>query len=67
MLCTLLLEVIFGIELLIPRLLTDPVLGSGTVAVTSLETLGCSRNAIPDYCRMIVDRRLTLGETEFAR
>jgi len=57
-------RVIFGIELLIPRLLTDPVLGPGTVAVTSLETLGCSRNAIPDYCRMIVDRRLTLGETE---
>lgn len=57
-------RIIFGIELLAPRLLDDPVLGQGTIAVTSMDTIACSRNAIPDYCRMIIDRRLTLGETE---
>lgn len=57
-------RLIFGIELLAPRLLSDPVLGQGTIAVTHLETVTCSRNAIPDRCQMIIDRRLTLGETE---
>jgi len=57
-------RLIFGIELLASRLLSDPVLGQGTIAVTHLETVTCSRNAIPDRCCFIVDRRLTLGETE---
>jgi putative selenium metabolism hydrolase len=57
-------RVIFGVELLAPRLLSDPVLGQGTIAVTDAETVASSRNAIPDRCRLIVDRRLTLGETE---
>ena len=57
-------RVIFGIELLAPRLLDDPVLGQGSIAVTDVETVACSRNAIPDRCRLIIDRRLTLGETE---
>jgi putative selenium metabolism hydrolase len=57
-------RVIFGVELLAPRLLDDPVLGRGTIAVTDVETTACSRNAIPDRCHLIIDRRLTLGETE---
>jgi len=57
-------RLIFGIELLAPRLLDDPVLGQGTIAVTDVETVACSRNAIPDLCRLVIDRRLTLGETE---
>jgi putative selenium metabolism hydrolase len=57
-------RVIFGVELLAPSLLSDPVLGQGTIAVTNLETVACSRNAIPDCCHLIMDRRLTLGETE---
>jgi putative selenium metabolism hydrolase len=57
-------RVIFGLELLAPRLLDDPVLGRGTIAVTGVETVACSRNAIPDRCSLIIDRRLTLGETE---
>jgi putative selenium metabolism hydrolase len=57
-------RVIFGVELLAPRLLNDPVLGRGTIAVTDVETTACSRNAIPDRCQLIIDRRLTLGETE---
>jgi putative selenium metabolism hydrolase len=57
-------RLIFGIELLAPRLLNDPVLGQGTIAVTDVQTVACSRNAIPDLCRLAIDRRLTLGETE---
>ncbi|MCX7668873.1 MAG: YgeY family selenium metabolism-linked hydrolase [Anaerolineae bacterium] len=54
----------FGIELLQPHLLTDPVLGQGTAAVTHIASIAGSRNAIPDRCEMVIDRRLTLGETE---
>ncbi|MGC9335176.1 MAG: M20/M25/M40 family metallo-hydrolase, partial [Anaerolineae bacterium] len=57
-------RLIFGIELLAPRLATDPFLGQGTIAVTEIESHAASRNAIPDYCRFYIDRRLTLGETE---
>jgi putative selenium metabolism hydrolase len=57
-------RLIFGIELLAPRLATDPFLGQGTIAVTQIESEAASRNAIPDCCTFYVDRRLTLGETE---
>ncbi len=57
-------RIIFGIELLAAHLPEDPVLGPGTVAVTHLETFAASRNAIPDRTEMVIDRRLTLGETE---
>lgn len=54
----------FAIELLQPHLLTDPVLGQGTIAVTHICSTAGSRNAIPDRCDLVIDRRLTLGETE---
>jgi putative selenium metabolism hydrolase len=57
-------RLIFGIELLAPRLATDDFLGQGTVAVTEIESRAASRNAVPDYCSFYIDRRLTLGETE---
>jgi putative selenium metabolism hydrolase len=57
-------RLIFGIELLAPRLATDPFLGQGTIAVTQIESEAASRNAIPDCCTFYIDRRLTLGETE---
>ncbi len=57
-------RIIFGIELLAAHLPSDPVLGPGTLAVTHLETFSASRNAIPDRAEMVIDRRLTLGETE---
>jgi putative selenium metabolism hydrolase len=56
-------RLIFGIELLSATLMSDPVLGKGTIAVTQLQTLSSARNAIPDRCNMIIDRRITLGET----
>jgi putative selenium metabolism hydrolase len=54
----------FGLELLAEQLATDDFLGAGTLAVTNISSSAGSRNAIPDRCEMIVDRRLTLGETE---
>ncbi len=57
-------RLIFGIELLAPRLANDPFLGQGTVAVTEIESQAASRNAVPDCCTFYIDRRLTLGETE---
>jgi acetylornithine deacetylase/succinyl-diaminopimelate desuccinylase-like protein len=38
-------------------------LGKASLAVTGLTSVASSRNAIPDRCDLIVDRRLTLGET----
>ena len=57
-------RLIFGIELLAPRLATDDFLGQGTIAVTEIESHAASRNAVPDCCTFYIDRRLTLGETE---
>ncbi len=57
-------RLIFGVELLQPSLLTDPVLGQGTIAITHICSTAGSRNAIPDRCDLVIDRRLTLGETE---
>ena len=57
-------RLIFGIELLAPRLASDPLMGQGTIAVTEIESQAASRNAVPDCCKFYIDRRLTLGETE---
>jgi putative selenium metabolism hydrolase len=56
-------RLIFLIDLLSTSLATDPFLGSGTIAVTHIESQSASPNAIPDACTFYVDRRLTLGET----
>ncbi len=56
-------RLIFGLELQNASLMSDPVLGKATLAVTGINTLTASRNAIPDRCELIIDRRLTLGET----
>lgn len=57
-------RLIFGIELLAPRLATDPFLGQGSLAITEIQSQAASRNALPDRCTFFIDRRLTLGETE---
>jgi putative selenium metabolism hydrolase len=57
-------RLIFGLELLADQLGNDPFLGRGTLAVTDIRSHASSRNAVPDRCDLIVDRRLTLGETE---
>ncbi|MGZ9275072.1 MAG: M20/M25/M40 family metallo-hydrolase, partial [Nitrospira sp.] len=57
-------RLIFGIELLGLQLHSDPMLGPGSLAVTQICSQAESLNCIPDVCEFIVDRRLTLGETE---
>lgn len=56
-------RLIFAVQLLADSLPKDPFLGPGTVAVTAIHSQGPSLNAIPDLCKVYVDRRLTLGET----
>ncbi len=57
-------RLIFGLELLAGQLPTDPFLGPGSLAVTDIQSSASSRNAVPDRCEIIIDRRLTLGETK---
>jgi len=57
-------RLVFGLELLADQLADDDFLGPGTLAVTVITSTASSRNAVPDRCEMIIDRRLTLGENE---
>jgi putative selenium metabolism hydrolase len=57
-------RLIFGLEILADRLMDDPFLGPGVLVVTAMRSHAVSRNAIPHRCDMILDRRLTVGETE---
>ncbi len=57
-------RLVFGLELLAEQLADDEFLGPGTLAVTDITSNASSRNAVPDRCELIIDRRLTLGENE---
>lgn len=57
-------RLVFGLELLAEQLGEDDFLGPGSLAVTDISSTAGSRNAVPDRCTLIVDRRLTLGENE---
>jgi len=52
------------IEKLDKKLASDEFLGKGTVAVTKIESESPSLCAVPDFCRIHLDRRLTWGETK---
>ncbi len=57
-------RLVFGLELLAEQLANDDFLGPGTLTVTGITSSASSRNAVPDHCELIIDRRLTLGENE---
>lgn len=57
-------RVIVGIELLAQQLNHDSFLGRGSIAITQIESMAHSRNAVPHRCTLYVDRRLTSDETE---
>jgi putative selenium metabolism hydrolase len=57
-------RLIFGIELLGLQLRNDAQMGAGSIAVTRISSSAGSLNSIPELCELIIDRRLTLGETE---
>lgn len=56
-------EVIRAIRELDARLPNDPFLGRGSIVVTHIESRAASFNAVPDQCSIVLDRRLTRGET----
>ncbi len=55
--------VVLEIDALNERLAHHDVLGKGTIAVSKIDCDTASLNAIPDRCRVFIDRRLTEGET----
>ncbi len=55
--------IVGDIEALAPHLATDPFLGKGSITVSWIDCTSPSFNAVPDSARLVVDRRLTLGET----
>ncbi len=57
-------RIIFALELMAESLAEDPFLGKGSLAVTDICSTAASHNVIPDSCTFVIDRRLTLGETE---
>lgn len=57
------LPVIAGARDLNDRLPTDEFLGQGRITVTKIDVQTPSINAVPDECRIIIDRRMTWGET----
>ena len=57
-------RVALEIEKLNDRLPSDEFLGKGSVAVTRIESESPSLCAVPDLCRMHLDRRITWGETK---
>jgi putative selenium metabolism hydrolase len=42
----------------------DDFLGQGRITVTRVSSLSPSDNAVPDECRIFIDRRVTFGETK---
>ncbi len=57
-------RIIFSLELMGSMLGDDHFVGPGTMAVTHIENIERTKNVIPDHCAFIIDRRLSLGETE---
>jgi putative selenium metabolism hydrolase len=57
------LPVIAGIREMDATLPTHDFLGQGRITVTRISSVSPSDNAVPDECRIFVDRRVTFGET----
>lgn len=55
--------IIADVEALNARLKVDDFLGKGTVTVSWVDCTSPSFNAVPDSARIVLDRRLTAGET----
>ena len=57
-------RIVVSMELLSSQMSSDLFLGRASMAVTEIASSALSRNAIPESCELIIDRRLTSGETE---
>jgi putative selenium metabolism hydrolase len=58
------LPIVAGVRDLNDRLPSDEFLGQGRITATQIACRTPSLNAVPDECTLIIDRRLTWGETE---
>ena len=57
------LPLIEGVSKLEPALGDDPFLGHGKITVSDMTVSTPSINAVPDLCKVYIDRRLTFGES----
>jgi putative selenium metabolism hydrolase len=57
------LPVIAGVRDMDATLPTHEFLGQGRITVTRVSSVTPSDNAVPDECRIFIDRRVTFGET----
>lgn len=58
------LPVIAGVRDLDAQLATHEFLGQGRITVTRVSSISPSDNAVPDECRIFIDRRVTFGESK---
>jgi putative selenium metabolism hydrolase len=58
------LPVIAGIRDMDATLPSHEFLGQGRITVTRVSSVSPSDNAVPDECRIFIDRRVTFGETK---
>jgi putative selenium metabolism hydrolase len=56
--------IIREIEALSPGLKYDNFLGKGTVTTTIIQSNSASQCSVPDWAKIVLDRRLTTGETK---
>src|SRR5690606_8369883 len=57
------LPVIEAINQMDATLRTHEFLGQGRITVTRISSVSPSDNAVPDECRIFIDRRVTFGDT----
>ena len=58
------LPVIAGISEMEKDFVPDDFLGQGRITVSQISSVSPSVNAVPDECRIFIDRRVTFGETK---
>jgi putative selenium metabolism hydrolase len=58
------LDLIAGVRDLNDQLPTHEFLGQGRITVSRISSVSPSDNAVPDECRIFIDRRVTFGETK---
>lgn len=56
-------EIVREIDELSWKLKDDEFLGKGTLNISEMISGAASKCAVPDYCKIMIDRRLTYGET----
>ncbi|HUN22944.1 MAG TPA: YgeY family selenium metabolism-linked hydrolase [Anaerolineales bacterium] len=60
---TKMMHLVNAIDKMDATLRTHPFLGQGRITVTRISSVSPSDNAVPDECRIFIDRRVTFGDT----